>query len=94
MRRSATKIRLSMTGCITGGSEALKGNQEALNDVGKALKGIGMTLEGDEEALKGIRVGAKGRRRPSIATKRCQRPTQMHKGQRNNVKVSCVCVKR
>ena len=40
-RRRATKIRLSMTGCITGGSEALKGNEEALNDDGKALKGIG-----------------------------------------------------
>ena len=38
---NATKIRLSMTGCITGGSEALKGNEEALNDDGKALKGIG-----------------------------------------------------
>ena len=37
----ATKICLSMTGCITGGSEALKGNEEALNDDGKALKGIG-----------------------------------------------------
>ena len=41
-RRRATKIRLSMTGCITGGSEALKGNEEVLNDNGKALKGIGV----------------------------------------------------
>ena len=40
-RRRETKIRLSMTGCITGGSEALKGNVEALNDDGKTLKGIG-----------------------------------------------------
>ena len=47
-RRRATKICLSMTGCITGGSEALKANEEALNDDGKALKGIGVTLEGDE----------------------------------------------
>ena len=39
--RRATKIRLSMTGCITRGSKALKGNEEALNDDGKALKGIG-----------------------------------------------------
>ena len=39
--RRATKIRLSMTGCITGCSEALKGNEEAINDDGKALKGIG-----------------------------------------------------
>ena len=38
--RRATKICLSMKGCITGGSEALKGNEEALNDDGKALKGI------------------------------------------------------
>ena len=53
MRIRATKIRLSMTGCITGGSEALKDNKEALNVDGKALKGIGVTLEGDEEALKG-----------------------------------------
>ena len=51
-RRKATKIRLSMTGCITGGTEALKANEEALNDVRKALKGIGVMLEGDEEALK------------------------------------------
>ena len=51
-RRRATKIRLSMTGYITGGSEALKANEEVLNDDEKALKGIGMTLEGDEEALK------------------------------------------
>ena len=47
----ATKIRSSMPGCITGGSEELKNNEEALNDDGKALKGIGVTLEGDEEAL-------------------------------------------
>ena len=33
--RRAIKIRVSMTGCITGGSEALKGNEEALNDDGK-----------------------------------------------------------
>ena len=52
-RRRATKIRLSMTGCIPGGSEALKANEEALIDDGKSLKGIGVTLEGDEEALKG-----------------------------------------
>ena len=32
---------LSMTGFITGGSEALKGNEGALNDDGRALKGIG-----------------------------------------------------
>ena len=38
-RRRATKIRLSMTGCITGGSEALKANEEALNDDGKSIKG-------------------------------------------------------
>ena len=50
--RRATKIRLSMMGCITGGSEALKANEEALNNDGKALKGIGVTFEGDEEALK------------------------------------------
>ena len=48
--RRVTKICLSMTGCITGGSEALKGNEEALNDDRKALKGIEVTLEGDEEA--------------------------------------------
>ena len=48
--RRATKICLSMTGCNTGGSEALKGNEEALNDNGKALKSTGVTLEGDEEA--------------------------------------------
>ena len=53
MRRRVTKIRFSKTGCITGGSKALKGNEEALNDDGKSLKGIGVTLEGDEEALKG-----------------------------------------
>ena len=53
MRRRATKIRLNMTGCITGGSEAFKSNEEALNYDGKALKGIGVTLEGDEEAVKG-----------------------------------------
>ena len=41
-RRRATKIRLSMTQCITCGSEALKGNKEALNDDGKALKDIGV----------------------------------------------------
>ena len=52
-RRRATKIRLSMTGCITGGTEALKPTEEALYDVWKALKGIGVLLEGDEEALKG-----------------------------------------
>ena len=40
MRRRATKIRSSMKGCITGGSEALNGNAEALNNDGKALKGI------------------------------------------------------
>ena len=40
MSRRATKIRLSMTGCITGGSEALNGNEEALNNDGKTLKGI------------------------------------------------------
>ena len=51
--RRATKIRLSMIGCITGGNEALKANEEALNDDGKALKGIGVTFDGDEEALKG-----------------------------------------
>ena len=51
--RRATKIRLSMIGCITGGSEALKTNEEALNDDGKALKSIGVTFDGDEEALKG-----------------------------------------
>ena len=39
-RRRATKIRLSMTGCITGGGEALKANEEVLNDDEKALKGI------------------------------------------------------
>ena len=44
MRRRATEIRLSMTGCITGGSEALKGNEESFNDDGKALKGIGVML--------------------------------------------------
>ena len=38
--RRTTKIRLSMTGCMTGGSEALKGNEKALNDDGKSLKGI------------------------------------------------------
>ena len=53
MRRRATKICLSMTGCITGRSEAIKGSEEALNDDEKALKGIGVTLEGDEEVLKG-----------------------------------------
>ena len=53
VRRKETKIRLSMTGCITGGSVALKGSDEALNDDGKPLKGIGVTLEGDEEAVKG-----------------------------------------
>ena len=52
-RRRATKIRLSMTGYITGGSEALKGNEETLNYDGKALKSNGVTLQGDEEALKG-----------------------------------------
>ena len=52
-RRRATKIRLTMTGYITGGSEVLKANEEALNDDGKTLKGIGVTLEGDEEALMG-----------------------------------------
>ena len=40
-RRRASKICSSMTGCITGGTEALKGNEEALNDDWKALKGIG-----------------------------------------------------
>ena len=39
--RRVTKIRLIMTGCITGGCEALKGNEEALNVDGKILKGIG-----------------------------------------------------
>ena len=39
-RRRATKIRLSLTGCITGGSEALKSNDEAVNDDGNSLKGI------------------------------------------------------
>ena len=53
MRRGATKIHLSLTGCITGGSEALKGNEKAFNDDGKALKGIEVTSEGDEEVLKG-----------------------------------------
>ena len=52
-RRRATKIRLTMTGYITGGSEVLKANEEALNDDGKTIKGIGVTLEGDEEALMG-----------------------------------------
>ena len=53
MRRRATKICLSMMGCITGCSEALKGNEETLNDDEKVLKGIGLvTLEGDKEALK------------------------------------------
>ena len=59
-RRRATKIRLGMTGCITGGSEALKATKEALNDDGKASKGIGVTLEGDEEALKGNKKDVKG----------------------------------
>ena len=75
MRRKVTKICLSMTGCNTGGNEALKGNEEALNDDGKALKGIGVTLEGDVEALKGNGWALKGDRSPSIATKRSQRPT-------------------
>ena len=39
--RRATKIRSSMTGCITGGSEASNGNEEALNDDGKVSKDIG-----------------------------------------------------
>ena len=52
MRRRATKICLSMMGCITGCSEALKGNEETLNYDGKVLNGIGVTLECDEEALK------------------------------------------
>ena len=75
MRRRATKICLSMTGCNTGGSEALKGNEEALNDDGKALKGIGVTLEGDGVALKSNWWALKGDGRPSIATKKRQRPT-------------------
>ena len=54
MRRRATKIRLSMTGCITGCSDASKGNEEVLNDDGKVFKGIGVTLEGDEKCFKGI----------------------------------------
>ena len=58
--RRATRIRLSMTGCITVGSEAVKGNEEALNDNGKALQVIEVTLEGDEEALKGNELALKG----------------------------------
>ena len=59
-RRRATKLRLSMTGCITGGCEVLKANEEALNDDGKTLKGVGVKLEGDGEALMGNRCALKG----------------------------------
>ena len=39
-RRRATNFRLSMTWCITGGSEVLKANDEASNDDRKTLKGL------------------------------------------------------
>ena len=32
--------------------------------------------------------------RPSFATKRSQRPTQMDEGRRTDVKVRCECLKR